>query len=60
MRTQWPVFITHDNVRCFNCTTRLIGGATSGSPHGLGAFKAFCTKCQLWTWYDIPSPSKEA
>ena len=53
-QNEFPVYVEH-NVQCFNCSGRLDNdvGVESGGTEGNGAYKAYCCKCRMFTFYDV-------
>lgn len=50
---KFPLYLHHETISCFNCSSIVLGGTPSGHAEGRGAYKAFCAKCRLFTFYDI-------
>lgn len=50
---KYPIFPVCEVV-CFHCGHYPLVGIKSGSPAGLGEYRASCIKCEMWTWFDVP------
>lgn len=57
--TDWPVFKSHDEARCFHCE-RLLDRVTAHPSHfPTGAWEKKCDDCKLYTFYDIVARGDE-
>lgn len=65
----FPRYPNHCDVTCFNCATKLDQplpasaepfSHVAGNALGRGAYKAFCNKCRMFTWYDVVAAKETA
>jgi len=56
---RFPKFENHADAGCFKCTGILVRTHESGFAKGRGAHVAYCSACEVFTWYDL-KPERRA
>ena len=57
---RFPEYSQHEAVKCFKCGGETTEVRRSDFGRRDGEWKAWCPKCQLWTWYDFTPVEEEA
>ena len=52
MNKRFPLYDTHDDVRCFRCCGDDMG-APRASGYAPGRWMRYCARCSVFTFYDV-------
>ena len=58
MSVIWPLWSSHEAVRCAVCDGPTEHTEESGYPKGFGQFRRACVTGHSWTYYDLAAPAE--
>jgi len=56
---RFPIYRKHQEANCFNCGGEVRNPEDKGYPDGSGRYRAFCSKCSMFTYYDVKETKED-